>query len=164
MFQLTDQKAKCTSVNPRAEKHGTENVIACDVDIVIDVGAEILDVFAKGLRDALYRKPDKKAQTAIAEAGEEVPEGPQLRFDVLGPLKLKRECVGYTARLVWGDLAGTVNVELAGLNVHKFHAEPKQGGTVTLSMQLQAHPNTAEIGELCSLIQREITVTLSPPA
>lgn len=161
MFQLTEAKAKCTSVNPRAEKHGDENVIACDVDLALDLEASVLDEFAKGLRDALYRKTDKR-QASIPDASE-APEGPQLRFDVLGPLKIKHECVGYTARIVWGDLAGTVDVSLDDVHAKKFVAECKEGGTVAPSLQIQCHPSVEEMGELCSLIQREVTITLTAP-
>ena len=47
MFQLDQQQAKVTSFNPRAEKHGEENVPAGDVRFQVACPNTVLDAFGK---------------------------------------------------------------------------------------------------------------------
>jgi hypothetical protein len=151
MFSLNQETARVVSVNPRAEKHGETPVVACDIDLDLEMPASVLDQFASGLRAALYVKAKQE-------------EEPELRFDgVLGRLRIKTECLGYKAQVKWGDLAGSVDVTLADCKVHKFSVEPKQGGTCGVHLQIQAHPDERGLGQLCFLIARECEVSVTPP-
>ena len=38
------------------------------------------------------------------------------------------------------------------------------GGSVTVSFRVIAHPDTADVGKLCEFIQRDIELTVTPPA
>lgn len=161
MFEVTDQIATVSSVSIGSELHGEDPVSACYIDFNLEVGAEVLDFFAKGLRSAFYAKPNPKQQglDGVDEAA-----GPKLKFDgILHPLKLKQECTGYVAVIVWGDLAGSVNVKLTDAKVKKFRAEPKSGGSCSLSFQVQAHPSKEAYGELAMLQRREVKLTLESP-
>ena len=161
MFEVTEHVATVSSVSINAELHGEDPVPACYIDMTMETGAEVLDLFAKGLRSALYARPNPKQQPL---EGVEESTGPKLKFDgVLQPLKLKHECHGYTARIVWGDLAGSVKVNLGDATVKKFRAEPKNGGSCFLSFQVQAHPTKEDYGELAMLQRREVKLTLEPP-
>lgn len=160
MFVLSEARAKCVSVNPRAEKHGDAPVVACDVNVTLDLHADSLNEFERGLSDFVFTSSAKRQRQID---GENAPDGPELRFKTLGPLKIEHECIGYSARITWGDLAGSVDLHLDEAKVHKFQAEPKEGGTVVLSFQIQAHPDTETIGLLCGLIQREVMISLTPP-
>lgn len=161
MFAVTEQVATVSSVSIGSELHGEDPVPACYIDLSMELGAEVLDLFAKGLRSAFYAKPNPKQQVID---GVEEPAGPKLKFDgILYPLKLKQECSGYTAHIVWGDLAGSVQVKLADAKVKKFRAEPKSGGSCSLSFQVQAHPSKEAYGELAMLQRREVKLTLEPP-
>lgn len=159
MFQIAEQTALISSVSIGAEMHGEERVPACYVDFSMDIGAEILDEFASGLRGAFYVKPRQQRLEGVEDA-----DGPRLRFDgLLAPLKLKKEYAGYVVRVVWGDLAGSVDFKLADSKIKKFVAEPKAGGSCGLSFQVQAHPDQNGYGVLAMLVQKEVKVTLEPP-
>lgn len=161
MLEFQDQVALVSNVAIRSEMHGEGPVSACYIDLQMELGAEVLDHFAKGLRSALYAspRPNQKPLEGVEEA-----TGPKLKFDgVMHPLKLKLECAGYNAQIVWGDLAGSVNVKLADAKLKKFRAEPKSGGSCALSFQVQAHPSKEAYGELAMLQRREVKVTLEAP-
>lgn len=160
MLTLAKQRCTLTNVNPRAEKHGEESVIAVDVNLRTDAPAAILETFAPGLVGLLY-KPAAKTQGELIAGGAPAEE---LRFDgLLDALRFRKEYAGYSATITWGDLASSISVELADCKVHRFAAEVKPGGSCELALQIQARPSTAVMGQLCGLIQREVTVTLEPP-
>ena len=54
MFSLANQSAKLTSVNPRAEIHGTDHVMAADLKFEIKVGNDVLSEFDPSLKSSLY--------------------------------------------------------------------------------------------------------------
>lgn len=157
VFQLSDEVCKISNVNPRAEKHGDEPVLMCDVSIQIDLKASILDEFAKGLKDAIFVK-SKQGRV------DDEDEGPALRFaGVLGVLAIKKEFEGYTASIKWGDLAGSTTVELVAVTVHKFKVDAQQGGTCATVMQLTFHPEkSGVIDQISHLLDREVSLTLLP--
>jgi hypothetical protein len=161
MFEVTDQVSIVSSVSIGSELHGEDPVPACYIDLNMELGAEVLDQFAKGLRAAFYAKPNPKQQ---ALEGVEEAAGPKLKFDgVMHPMKLKQEFTGYKAHIVWGDLAGSVQINLVDAKLKKFKAEPKSGGSCELSFQVQAHPTKEAYGELAMLQRREVKVTLESP-
>lgn len=161
MFEVQEQVATVSSVSIGSELHGEDPVPACYIDFQMELGAEVLDHFSKGLRAAFYAKPNPKQQGLD---GMEESAGPKLKFDgVMHPLKLKQEYTGYVAHIVWGDLAGSVQVRLTDAKVKKFRAEPKSGGSCALSFQVQAHPSKEAYGELAMLQRREVKVTLEAP-
>lgn len=166
MFHLADQSALVSSVSIGAELHGEERIPACYIDFQMDIGADVLDHFAPGLRGAFYVKQNAKQQKSLdgVPEGEKDADGPRLRFDgLLAPLKIKKEYSGYVAGIIWGDLAASVNLKLADTKLRKFTAEPKSGGSCGLSFQVQAHPDQDGYGVLAMLVQKEVKLTLEPP-
>jgi hypothetical protein len=168
-FQLAEQRCTVTNVNVRAEKHGDDTVIACDVNLRADVAADVLDVFAPGLRAWIYReaKPRDDRQAELIEGGlEQTPIGAELRFEgVLEPLRFKRELASYEVVIAWGETEsslfprGSVVIELEDAKLHKFMIEPKAGGTCELSLQVQCRQLDDEgRGHLTGLIQKEVKV------
>lgn len=162
MLRFTEQPATISSVNIRAEKHGEDPVPACDVGITFECGAKVLDSLGKGLRELLYFNEDGK-QTRVPGTGN-AEDGPKRQFPHLRPLGFDYEWPGYKAGIVWGDLAGSINIELPDVTVKKIKAAPKDGGTVEVSLQLQCHPRKEMYGDLAQLQQREIELTLAPPS
>ena len=69
MFRLKNQRAKLTSVNPRAELHGEETNLACDLKFTLTTGNKKLDEFDPGLRHALFEpaRDDDDYQPDLAE-------------------------------------------------------------------------------------------------
>lgn len=58
MFSLTKHQTKIASFNPRAEKHGEENVTAGDIKVEATVHSSTLDLFDKKLRPMFFRKAE----------------------------------------------------------------------------------------------------------
>lgn len=65
MFQLTNQQTKINSFTPRAEKHGEENVLAGTLKCETTMHSSVLDIFDKGFRKLLYRKPAPGEQAEL---------------------------------------------------------------------------------------------------
>ena len=59
MFSLDRKTVKLVNVNPRAEKHGDENALACDLKFEIRASNDVLSEFHHSLKSALYKEPDQ---------------------------------------------------------------------------------------------------------
>lgn len=166
MLKLKDQVTTISSVNMRTEKHGEDPVPACDIGIHFESGTKVLDSFEKGLADAMFAdgEIDNKQGRIPGAEDPSAPEGPRFRFNgVISTFKIKKEWPGYKAAITWGDLASSVGVELADVKVTKITAEPKDGGTCAISLQMQCHPLKEQYGDLAMINGREIKLTLTPP-
>lgn len=160
MFELTNQTVKLASVNPRAEIHGEERVPACDLKFEAACSSDVLIYLHAQLRQMLFKKnesPDLVDQVQDAEALTE------LRFPKMGPIKWAWEGTGYTVTVDYG-LGGVSNIVLGGCEVDNFKIEPMEGGTVVIGFRVICHPETADVGRLCEMIQQEIQISLEPPA
>lgn len=165
MLELEKQRCIVSNVNPRAEKHGDDRVIACDINLKTTISADVLNSFSPGLKEALYERPERSKQAALISGDEEAIEGPALRFDgVLDSVQIKKEYIGYGTRIVWGDLAGSVDIVIGDCKVCKISAKLMPGGSCELSFQVQSRPSAQQMGELCELIQGEVVVTLDAPS
>lgn len=167
MLKLKDQVTTIASVNMRTEKHGEDPVPACDIGIHFESGAKILDSFEKGLSEAMYSaNEEERPQRRIPGAEDpNASEGPRFRFNgVISTFKIKKEWPGYKAAITWGDLASSVGVELHDVKVTKISAEPKDGGTCGVTLQLQCHPEKDQYGDLAMINGREIRLHLTPPS
>lgn len=164
MLRCDEQVATVSNVNIRSENHGDDHVSACDINVTFETAAKVLDSFDKGLREAMYADDEKSGQKRVpgTGAGE---DGPRLRFNgTLGPLAIKKEWPGYKVEIAWGDIASTVELALADVKVCKIKAEPKDGGTCGVALQMQCHPKKEDYGDLALLLQKEIRLTLTPPS
>lgn len=168
MLKLKEQVTTIASVNMRTERHGEDPVPACDIGIHFESGSKILDSFEKGLSEAMYSAANDEPSTQRRIPGAEdpsAPEGPRFRFNgVISTFKIKKEWPGYKAVITWGDLASSVGVNLEDVKVTKISAEPKDGGTCGVSLQLQCHPEKEQYGDLAMINGREIRLTLIPPS
>jgi hypothetical protein len=161
MFEIENQRAVLKSVNPRSEKHGPdENVPAVDISLSFDASNELLSHFGSKLRDSLYYKANK-AQTEID--GVEATK-PDLRNDcLLGPMKIRYEGVGYGFHCDLG-VTGDMHIDIEDVRVTKVRIDPKQGGTVNYSLQVQVtDPDPAVVGRLGTMVGDELQITLTAP-
>jgi hypothetical protein len=164
MLKCEAQIATVSNVNIRSENHGDDHVTGCDINVVFDTSAKVLDTFAKGLRNAMYSDDEKSGQQRVPGTGAG-DEGPHLRFNgALGPLAIKKEWPGYKVAIAWGDIASSVKIDLSDVKVCKIKAEPKDGGTCGVALQLQCHPKKEDYGDLALLLQKQIELTLTPPS
>ncbi|VVE33820.1 hypothetical protein [Pandoraea commovens] len=156
MFELEAQQAKLTSVNPRAELHGEDKKPAVDLKFEVAADNGVLANFAADLRGVLYTRPD--AQDDLVDPD----RLSKLKYPKMSPFKWELEGVGYTAEIDYG-LGGDSNIVLEELKVDGFRIQPMEGGTVIVSFRCIAHPEEDDMGKLCGLIQRDVTLTLTAP-
>ena len=161
MFTVTEHSHKLGNVNPRAELHGDEHVLAVDLSVELKGPNTLLDMLDPDLRTALFRKMN--GTEAQGDLMADDPEYlPSLKFPKLGPLKYDYEGAGYTTRVHLGIDAKS-NIVLADTSIDKFVIECHDGGGVTVKYRIIAHPKTEDVGRLAELTQQDVTLTLEPP-
>jgi hypothetical protein len=160
MFSLTNQYLLLSDVNPRSERHGEDLVLAADLKLSVKTSNNILSEFDPTLKSALYAKPGSEAEQP--ELIDDPQHLPCLRFPMMGAIKWEKEFLGYTLRIHWGA-SGEQDIVLTDCGVDKFRFDCLDGGSVSFSFRVIAHPDAAVMGRLCDLIQKDIEVTLTPP-
>lgn len=164
-FEIEDfTPVKITSVNPRSERHGPEELHpAVDLHISLTTGNNILTALDGKLLDALYTKnanADQGGQQNL-EGVEEVSNLPNLKFPLMGALKWKKDLVGYTLTVQHG--VGS-DIVLKGCKVNNFTIDPKEGGSVDLKFRVQSSDvDERTLGKLGLLVQNEVDVMLEAP-
>lgn len=162
MFQLTNQQTKINSFTPRAEKHGEENVLAGTMKCETTMHSSVLDIFDKGFRKLLYRKPSPGEQTELP-LGTDAGGLTARKLPCLAPLKWDEDFPGYTLEIQSG-LALDEVLKLNDVELHGFSFEPLDGGSCTVKFALNFRQDGRTSGKLCQLIQETVEVTLVPPA
>ena len=122
-----------------------------------------------------YRKPavqgDARAQYSLAycyvngEGVEQVSDMPNLTQagTKLGKLHWNHDLTGYTLVIDHG-MGGKSNLEIKDVQLSAFRIEPKEGGTVTLSLLAESQDVPEKtFGKLATLKNREVKITLAPP-
>lgn len=164
-FEIEDfTPVKITSVNPRSERHGPEELHpAVDLHISLTTGNNILTALDGKLLDALYTKnanADQGGQQSL-DGVEEVSSLPNLKFPLMGALKWKKDLVGYTLTVQHG--VGS-DIVLTGCKVNGFTIDPKEGGSVDLKFRVQSSDvDERTLGKLGLLVQNEVDVMLLAP-
>lgn len=156
MFEIHEQTVKLSSVNPRAEIHGDEKKPACDLKFEYAADNSFLAHFAPDLRDALYKRPDDQEDLIDPERLS------VMRFPKMGAFKYELAGKGYTLVVHYG-IGGPSNVELSA-DIDGFKLLPQNGGTVIIMFRAVVHPEEDQAGRLCSLVQQNVDITLTPPA
>ena len=161
-FEIEDfTPVKITSVNPRSERHGPEELHpAVDLHISLTTGNNILTALDGKLLDALYTKnanADQGGQQSL-DGVEEVSNLPNLKFPLMGALKWKKDLIGYTLTVQHG--VGS-DIVLKGCKVNNFTIDPKEGGSVELKFRVQSSDvDERTLGKLGLLVQNEVDVML----
>jgi len=158
-FALQNHQAKIASFNPRAEKHGDENVPAGDIKFEVKAHSSVLDLFDPSYRTFLFRKADL--------AGEQQPllEGDKLTAlakPKLKPLSLEEDFPGYTLTIGSG-LEAIEPLVLSDVELSSFKFEPIEGGSVGITFSATVHGDADDFGEICQQIQNLVDITLEPP-
>jgi hypothetical protein len=159
MFSLEKQQCKLDNVNPRAEIHGPDKVLAVDLKISFKESNDILSEFDPLLKSAFYTK----SEAAQGELIDDVNYLPTLKFPLLHALKWEKKYAGYELIVHLGLGGKNSDVEMIECQVDNFKFDLQDGGSVITSFRVIAHPKESELGKLCSLIQQEIEVALLPP-
>lgn len=159
MFNLENHEAKIASFNPRAEKHGDENVTAGDLKFEVTCSNSALDHFDKGLRKMLYRKPAAGEQTDLPLGDDGLTAR---KLPRLAPLKWDEDSPGYKLQIATG-LAVDEALKLDDVELSNFVIEALDGGSVSITFRASFHPDGRTSGKLCQLIQETVDITLMPP-
>ena len=160
MFFEFAQVAKITGINPRAELHGEDPKPACDIMFEAAMANTVLNRFAPGLLDAIY-KADENPD--LIDRAEEVEGVRTLRFPGMSAFKWEFQGTGYKLAIDYGLGGDESNILLGDITIDKFKLEPQQGGSVLVRWRTVAHPTEKDIGKLYSLIQRDVDLVLTPP-
>jgi hypothetical protein len=158
MFSAENETFKLVNVNPRVELHGEDKVPTVDIKIEATMSNDVLSVFHPSLKSAIYKKADDAQGELIDDPG----YLPALKFPNMTPFGLTDAYKGYSLTVHYG-IGGDSDIKMADCEVDHFKFAPKEGGSVTVTMRIIAHPKTDDIGKLCSLIQQEVELTLLPP-
>lgn len=161
MFDLDQANVKLASVNARAEKHGEDTKPAFDLKIEATLPSSALIHFHPELRQHLFKKDENP--DLVDQANPDAEALTVLRYPKMGALKWDWEAAGYTAVVGYG-LGGDSDIKLGDVKVDHFMFEPQNGGSVAVSFRVIAHPDSDDVGKLCEFIQRDIDLTLTPPA
>ncbi|UGB46956.1 hypothetical protein LQ772_06605 [Frateuria edaphi] len=160
MFQLTEQTTKITSFTPRMEKHGDENVLAGTLKLETNVHSTVLDLFDKGFRKLLYRKPAPGEQTELPLEGGDGLTARKLPH--LAPLKWDEDFPGYKLEIQSG-LALDEVLKLSDVEISDFVFEALDGGSCKIRFTANFRQDGRTSGKLCQLIQDEVELSLIPP-
>lgn len=159
MLALTNQFARVANFNPRAEKHGDDNVLAADIKLEVNASSHVLDLFDTSLRPLLFRKPEAGEQPALFTEGDGLTA---LRLPHLAPLKWDNDYTGWTLSIDSG-LGISEPLVLTEVELSNFTFEATEGGTVKTTFRATCHPDADQSGLLCTLIGDDVELTLSPP-
>lgn len=160
MFKLMKAECKLLSVNPRAELHGEETRMACDLKIQMTANNDLLNELAPQLKEVFYSGVDEHSD--LADLGMDDDYLPTLRFPELKSINWDYKGAGY--RVVINDQLGTgEDIYLIDTTLDRFKFTPQAGGIIQLIFRIVAHPNEKDMGSLCAHIQRDIELTLEPP-
>lgn len=166
MIELANATAIIKSVNLRAEKHGNEEVPACDLKIETEQPNSILAFFGSQLLDSLYwRAPTPEDATqADLDGIEPITDRPNLRNPALsGPFGIGYEGAGYTLRIEWG-IDSSTEIAIYDVRINAITIDPKEGGSVAIKLRAQFEVDEKLAGRLGVMIGREVTLSLEPPA
>jgi len=160
MFELEQVKVVISDVNPRAEKHGPEHELACDIHLQMVGSNDLLTLLSGYLKSALY------CVSATADQPElEMEPGhlPNLKFPEMSSFNWDYKGEGYTATLHLGlDESSDMTLYDCGLN--KIKVTPKEGGSVQIDFKIAFYPAQGQIERLCLRIQDAVNITLTPPS
>lgn len=159
-FELENANALLVNMNSRLEKHGEDDKLACDLNFEYETANTSLAMFAPALRSCMYLPPDEGVQGELPVAADYLP---RLRFPGLAALKWTvGELIGAKLSFAFGVKS---HLDFAGVKVHKYRLELKEGGSVVISFQAQVHPTEAQAGKLAGLFQgKQVVISVEPPA
>ena len=161
MFALSNQQTSINSFTPRMEKHGPENVLAGTLKCETTMHNSVLDLFDKGFKKLLYRKPAPGEQTELplgesdGLTARKLPQVKPLSWDAAFP--------GYKIEIVSG-LAVDEVLYLDDVEVSGFVFEALDGGSCKVKFTANFTQDGRTSGKLCQLIQETVELTLIPPS
>lgn len=144
-FTISEKDVQFVHMNTRTEKHGDDDVLAVDLDMMVSTSNEALAMLHPTLRWSLYDKPDVEGSDLADQAAADLPI--RLRYPKLDTLRWALELMNYRVTFHYGLGIGN-NIVLEDCKVNKFKVECHDGGTIDLQWRVQANPTHEQIGRL----------------
>lgn len=162
-FTLSEAPCLLNHKNDRIEKHGEEDVLACDLSISYETSNDILAMFAPALKSSLYMRSDS-AQGSLVPDQEHLTA---LRFPALCEKPLKwaaGELFGAEVKFHHG-ISSKSDVVFQPTKVTKFKLECLEGGTVIVHFLVQVNPTDAQTSFLSKVLRDKVcTISVTPLA
>ena len=161
VFQITEPtEAKLTSVTPRTELHGDDEVPAVSINVEIETANTLLDLIDPQIRQALYKaKPEETPELPGVDAST-----PVLRCNSIDRVKLTTAHEGWTLHVHHSIDDEQPPWAFGGTKVDNLSVEAKQGGTVVLRLRCgTSDVDEARMGWLCVHKGQAITLALLAP-
>lgn len=161
MFAInTPTPATLTSVTPRTEAHGDDEVPAMSFGFRLNVPNTWLDLLSPGLTDVFYEEAEGGSVQGEIEGL--VVHKPKLRNSDIGSISLKNSYEGWRLRLSFGiDNA----IAFGGCKVDKFHVNRLlDGGSIELQLRVGTSDLSDEsAGKMVMLNGSEHSITITAP-
>lgn len=159
MFDLDHQTAKLQSLTPRQECHGEDRVPAFSLGIAWRTTNDLLSELDSTLKFALYKK-DEGQEDLINDPSHVT----KLKFPLLkGPLCWDWSGAGYVMTIHYG-VSGKTDIRIEDVVLDKLKIDPQDGGELIVSVKADCRPTPMQMGELCTMLGSEITISLLPPS
>jgi hypothetical protein len=153
--------ATLSSVNMRAEMHGSDPIPATDLGLSMEGSNNLLLMFDPALKAALYKREGEADEPEFDEL-DPTSNMPFLRSSSISmPIALKNEYLGRRVTIDYG-LGGKSNIVLDNCDVNHFSVECSEGGSVKIKFRVQASGvSEKSLGKLASLVKHDIKVTVT---
>lgn len=161
MLNTDKQQGQVIHVNTRIQNAGATRILAADTKIGFMVNSDVLNDIHPGLRDSLYRQPDKEGDQLQLDAPSSYTV---LRHPGFEPMKFKHKFPGYEITLTPPEEGAEPLVFLVDVTVKKIEVDPQQGGSALITLTASAAVDLEEAADLLdALVREDVLITLVPP-
>lgn len=146
MLQLDKHEVDVTNVNLRKEKHGSERKLGVDITVAVRAPNTMLDQVEKGLRQSLFRAARKGEQLDMVEGADDLVA---VKHPMISPIRMEQKITGYEL-LIEHQVEGSAMdpLVLVDVTLKDITVEPIEGGSVELTLKLQAGVEPDELTEI----------------
>lgn len=162
VFELEEANAVMTNMNVRLEKHGKEEVLACDLSLEYEMANTGLAMFSPALRSAFYQR--SQGPQGELPGTDDADYMPSLRFPALSSHNWEAgELTGAELRFHYGATEKG-HVVFEGAKIGKYRFNCKEGGTVLLQFKGQVLPTDVQMGKLSKILaDKSCIISITPP-
>lgn len=153
-FDLNKDLVRIVNVNARAEKHGDEAILACDIKCEARMANAVLSKFSPTLKSCLYEK-DPGAQEDMINPD----HAPKLRNPAMGPINWNLELPNVQFRVHHGE-SEEDDIVFSDAKANKFSFTCQEGGTVIVGFRVQIHPGEEDAAKLLMLLDKSVKVSM----
>lgn len=153
MFNLSKHPVTLSHMNLRAEIRGDIEVTMVDLKLTFETGNLLLEDLHAHLRASLYHG-DAEPDLLGVDPGHTL----HLRYPLLGLLRWGGD-YGIELTLHLGSRKKD-DVVFRDVKLNKIALDPKEGGTVGVTMRAQFEPSEEQIAKLAMLLHHEVRMSL----